>query len=84
MQYRLLISIQVVEFVERLPAKIRRQLRHSMIAIGEDPLGEADAEDFDEIGRILQISIIGDYALTYWVDDADCHIKILDVHAADR
>lgn len=84
MQYRLLISIEVIEFMERLPSRTRRMLRNAIAVIGEDPLGRSDAEDYDEIGRLLQIAIVGDYALTYWVDQADRHIKILDVHATDR
>jgi len=84
MQYRLLISIEVVEFLERLPSKTRKALRNAISAIGGDPLAMADASDFDDTGRQLQITIIGDFALTYWIDDADRHVKILDVHAADR
>ena len=84
MRYRLLISIEVIEFMERLPSGTRRMLRNAVAVIRDDPLGRSDAEDYDEIGRLLQIAIVGDYALTYWVDHADRHIKILDVHAADR
>jgi len=84
MDYRLLISIDVVEFTERLPAKTQRALRHAVHAIGSDPLGRSDAEDRDEMGRTLHIAIVGDYALMYWIDEADRHVKILDIHAADR
>jgi mRNA-degrading endonuclease RelE of RelBE toxin-antitoxin system len=28
--------------------------------------------------------VIGDYAVMYCVDDADQHIKVLDIHAADQ
>jgi len=84
MAYRLLISIEVVEFIERLPLRTRRALRNVIAATGRVPLEMSDAEDYDETGRLLQIAIVGDYALTYWVDDADRHVKIPDVHAADR
>ncbi len=84
MRYRLLISIEVVEFLERLPSKTRNSLRRAVAAIGADPLAIADAADFDDTGRKLQIAIIGDFALIYWIDDTDRHVKILDVHAADR
>lgn len=47
-------------------------------------MGHSDALDRDSTGRRLQIVVIGDYALMYWVDEADGHIKILDIHAADR
>ena len=84
MNYRLLISIEVVEFLERLPSNTRKPLRNAIAAIGSDPLGMVDASDYDDSGRQLQIAIIGDFALTYWIDDADRHVKVLDVHGADR
>lgn len=65
MQYRLLIAIEVVEFLERLPSKTRRTLRNGIGAIGLDPNGLSDAEDYDETGRTLQITILGEYAITY-------------------
>jgi mRNA-degrading endonuclease RelE of RelBE toxin-antitoxin system len=84
MSYRLLISIECVEFLERLPSRTRKMIRNAILAIGLDPLGNSHADDYDDTGRLLHISIQGDYALTYWVDDADQHVKILDIHAADR
>jgi mRNA-degrading endonuclease RelE of RelBE toxin-antitoxin system len=84
MDYRLLISMDVVEFVERLPSRLRRSIRSAIAAIGEDPLGCSEATDHDDTGRVLHIAIVGDFALMYWIDDADRHVKILDIHAADR
>lgn len=89
MQCRLLISIEVIEFMERLPSRTRKVLRKGIAGIGRDPLGRSDAEDHDEIGRLPQVAIVGDYAPTNWVDNADRHSKSLgffrrmDVHAAD-
>ena len=84
MHYRLLVSIEVIEFIERLPGKTRESLRRAIHAIGRDPLGRSDALDYDAIGRRMQIAVVGDYALMYWVDEADQHVKILDIHASDR
>lgn len=84
MQYRLLVSIEVIEFIERLPSKTREPLRRTIHRIGGDPLGRSDAVDHDATGRRMQIAILGDYALMYWVDEADRHVKILDIHSADR
>lgn len=84
MDYRLLVSIDVVEFVERLPARLRKPIRSSFVSISEDPLGCSDATDYDDTGRLLHVTIVGDFALMYWIDDADRHVKILDIHAADR
>jgi mRNA-degrading endonuclease RelE of RelBE toxin-antitoxin system len=84
MNYRLLIALEVVEFLERLPARQRRPLRRAIEDIRSDPRGCSDAAETDEIGRPVQIYITGDYALVYWIDDADRHVKVLDLHAADR
>lgn len=84
MDYRLLISMEVVEFLERLPSRTRKTLRSAIVFTGDDPLGQSDAADFDEGGRRLQITIVADFALIYWIDNADGHVKILDIHGADR
>ena len=84
MGYRLLISIEVVEFMERLRPGVRKMLRGTIEAIGQDPIRYSDAADYDQTGRRLEIAITGDFALTYWIDDADQQVKILDIHAADR
>ena len=84
MDYRLLIAIEVIEFVERLPGRTRWAMRNAIKTIGRNPLGRSDAVDSDEIGRQIQIAVVGNYALMYWIDDADRHEKILDIHATDR
>lgn len=84
MDYGLLVSMDVLEFIERLPRRTRLGLRAGMIDIGNDPTGLSDATDYDSTGRMVQITVIGDYALTYWIDHADRHVKILDIHSADR
>ncbi|MDA1007065.1 MAG: hypothetical protein O3A87_11380 [Verrucomicrobia bacterium] len=80
----MLISIEVLEFVERLPRTVGQRIQSAIKGIGGDPLGHSDAIEYDEIGRRLEIAIVGDYALMYWIDDADRHVKILDIHGADR
>ena len=42
------------------------------------------ALDHEATGRRMQIAVVRDYALMYWVDEADQHVKVLDIHAADR
>ncbi len=34
--------------------------------------------------RSLHVSIVGDYAITYWEDFADRHVKVLEIACADR
>lgn len=82
--YMLLMAMDVLEFIERLPRKIRLELRVAILKIGENPLRTSDATEYDPSGRLIQILIVGDFALKYWIDDADIHVKILDIYSADR
>ena len=78
------ISTDVLEFVERLPRRIGQHLRLTIKAIGRDPYGHSDAVSHDELARRLEIAMVGDYALMFWIDEADRHVKVIDIHAADR
>ena len=62
MGFRLLIDMEVVEFTDRLPSRIRVPIRRAFSAIKADPEGQSDAKDFDESGRLLNIKIVGDFA----------------------
>ena len=84
MSYKLLISMDVVEFVERMPLRYRKAVRASFTLICADPVGCSDCTEYDSVGRLVHIAIVGEFALTYWIDDADHHVKILDIHSSDR
>jgi hypothetical protein len=81
--YTLLIALEVVEFLEGLSMGQRKNIRVAIVAIVNDPLSQSDAEEYDDCGRLLHLVIVGEYALSYWVDDADMHIKILEINPAD-
>jgi hypothetical protein len=53
------------------------------VAIRENPGQFSDYTEPDITGRLLDIHIFGKYALKFWADHADRHIKILDLHYAD-
>jgi mRNA-degrading endonuclease RelE of RelBE toxin-antitoxin system len=84
MDHELFIALDVLEFIERLPRKTRLGLRAGIAEIGENPSALSDATEYDSQGRMIEITIVGDYALVYWIDAADRHVKILDIHSADR
>lgn len=50
----------------------------------ERPRTDGDYSDKDSSFRIRQIKIIGDYAITYWLDDPVRTVMIVDVRLADR
>jgi hypothetical protein len=84
MKYRLLVDYEVIEFVETLSGKDRRLLRNQFVAIQDFPRRFSDYAESDSVGRRVDIHICGRYAIKFWEDHADRHIKILDVHLADK
>jgi len=83
MKYRLLIDFGVIEFLETLPRSNQRSLRNRFVGIREQPRKHSDYVEPDITGRPLDIHVCGKYAIKFWEDHADRHIKILDVHFAD-
>ena len=83
MNYRLLVDYAVIEFLETLPRGEQRILRDRFVAIREQPQKFSDYLEGDITGRPLDIHVCGKYAVKFWQDHSDRHIKILDVHFAD-
>jgi hypothetical protein len=83
MKYRLLIDYEVIEFIEKLSRKDQQLLRNRLVAIQDYPSRYSDYVEHDSEGRRVDIHICGRYAVKFWEDHADKHLKILDVHLAD-
>lgn len=81
--YRLLIAWSVIEFLDGRPLKDRRMLRERFVAMIEWPERFSDYRETDSTGRFLDVHICGRYAIRYWADFADRHLKILEVSLAD-
>jgi hypothetical protein len=84
MKFRLLIDYEVIEFLETLPRADRLMLRNQLVAIQNFPSRHSDYHEYDSEGRRIEIHVCGKFAIKFWADHADKHLKILDVHLADR
>lgn len=84
MKYRLLIDYEVIEFLETLPRKDQKLLRNRFVAIQDYPQKFSDYAESDNTGRRVDIHICGKYAVKFWEDHPDRHLKILDVRLADK
>ena len=84
MAYRLLIDLEVIEQLQALPAARRRFLFGHFREIEKYPAARSDYSDTDAQGRRVEVSVAKGFAIYYWIDDADQHVKILLLVAADR
>jgi hypothetical protein len=83
MEYRLLIDLEVVELLQQLPRRVRDDLLTHFGRIREFPGNHSDFQERDAVGRPVDISVYGRFAIHYWTDVADRHIKILALKPAD-
>ena len=84
MKYRLLIDYEVIELLETLPRKDQQLLRNRFVAIQDFPQNFSDYMESDISNRRVNIHICGKFVIKFWEDHADRHLKILDVHFADK
>ncbi len=81
---RLLIDIEVFDFLRTLRRKEQGDLLNRFREIASFPSRHSDFVERDSTGRRIEVHIFGKFAIKYWDDSADKHVKILDVHFADR
>jgi hypothetical protein len=84
MEFRLLIDIEVIEILDGLPKRSRARLLDQFQKIRSFPGNSSDCHEYDTNGRRIEISIASSWAIHYWIDFADRHVKVLAIKPADR
>ncbi|MCI0747689.1 MAG: hypothetical protein L0Y58_19970 [Verrucomicrobia subdivision 3 bacterium] len=82
MEYRLLIDLEVVGQLQGLSRRVRDNLLAHFEQIRAFPTNHAAYHEYDAVGRRVEISICGRFAVHYWIDFADRHIKVLALEPA--
>lgn len=62
----------------------RRRIMSFILSLHEAPFTAGDFTDRDATQRDREVKVIGDYAVTYWVDAAVRAVMIVDIRRADR
>lgn len=84
MKRRLLIDSTVLEFLSQLRKRDREFLLARFEAIRDFPAQHMDYVHRDESGRDLDGHVAGRFAIEFWDDLADRHLKIMGVTWADE
>jgi hypothetical protein len=61
----------------------RERVMAFIFSLGDDPHRRGDYEDRDEAGHEIQVTVVGDHAVSYWADHAVCEIKVINIQPAD-
>jgi hypothetical protein len=81
--FKLLIDFSVLEYVLSLQRREQLAIRQRILRIRDYPANHADYEEIDDEGRTLLVHVFGHRAIRYRVDDADRHVKILEILPSD-
>ena len=84
MKYRLLIAVEVIDFSAALTRREQEILWKRFRQIRESPHRYSDYREADSEGRWLEVHVHAGFAIHFWEDVADHHLKILQVCRADR
>lgn len=82
-EYRLLVDLEVVTFLEGLPRARRHRLVQLLEKMRAFPSNYSDYAETDAIGRRVEVCIFSRWAIHFWIDAADRHVKVLAVETAD-
>lgn len=82
MEYRLLVDIEVFEYIAKLKPSLRNRLIEQFKRIQSYPGNHAEYTERDPSGRRIDVCVYEGMAIHYWEDFADRHVKILEVTPA--
>ncbi len=83
MSYRLLLTLEAIEFLEKLPKQQRQRFRSLFVKMLEEPRMYSDFWQYEKDGRRIDVHVFGKHAIYFWDDAADRDLKIIRISKAD-
>ena len=80
--YSVYVEARVAESLPRIKSTERERLLRFLHKLRVNPFLEGDYTEHDDIGRLLQVFVIGRHAVVFWTDHAVKEVKILDLKPA--
>jgi hypothetical protein len=84
MDYRLLVDLDAIAVLDSMTKRRRTRLLNHFIQLRSTPDLCSDFHEYDHTGRRVEISVFAGFAIHYWIDFADRHVKVLAIKPADR
>ncbi len=82
-RYRLLVDWDVIEQINQMPRRKRELFRNAFLRITESPDRHSDYQETNPQGRSIDVHLCQGFAIRYWIDFSDRHIKVLSLESAD-
>ena len=82
--YKLFLRLEAIEAFKTTRGLQRRQISTFIDGLGSNPDTTGDYTGKDDTDRIIEIKVVGQFAITFWADHATKEIKVVDIRRADR
>jgi hypothetical protein len=81
-RYRVFLAKEIVAQLRDCKRNEQRVITRFFDDIGDDPFRVGDFVEQDDVGRDIQVTVIGRHALYFWSDHAVKEIKVLGMKVA--
>jgi len=68
MKYRVLVDFEVIQFMDELKPAHRQALQRRFIQMQDFSTRFVDYIEYDDSGRRIEISVVGRFAIKFWID----------------
>ena len=82
--YRVFSAAEAIAFLKTCRRQEQLLVTRLFDELANDPFRAGDYVERDELGRPIQVVIIGKYAVFYWADDPVREVKVVDLKPAGR
>ena len=82
--YRVFIAAEVIAFLRTCGRREQSLITRLLEQLASDPFRAGDYVERDEIGRPIQVVIVGRCAVFFWADHPVKEVKVVDLKAAGR
>jgi hypothetical protein len=80
--YSVFVESHIAELFPQMKFQQRNQILHLFRKLRTNPFLEGDYVERDDIGRLMQVVIVGHSALVFWADHAAKEVKVIDLRFA--
>lgn len=83
LRYSVFVHLDLFEVVPKRGSQ-RQRVMEFIRSLSNNPFTHGDFTDTDNVLHTQQIKVVGDFAITYWVDDPVKTVMIVDIRSADK
>jgi hypothetical protein len=81
--YQVYINQEALVSAPRSGAQ-RKAVMAFIRSLADEPYRSGDFAERDEVGRAVQVKIVGRFAVTYWADHPVLEVKVTHIKPADK